>query len=56
MAAFLDQIVAKTRRKVDEAKRGADLDLFYIANWSLRFDLTIMIRTVLVGLTGRNVF
>jgi exopolysaccharide biosynthesis polyprenyl glycosylphosphotransferase len=41
---------------LEKAKRGADLDLFYIANWSLRFDLTIMIRTVLVGLTGRNVF
>jgi len=41
---------------LEKASRGADLDLFYIANWSLRFDLTIMIRTVLVGLAGRNVF
>ncbi|WP_158932290.1 exopolysaccharide biosynthesis polyprenyl glycosylphosphotransferase [Acidisphaera sp. S103] len=41
---------------LEKAKRGADLDLFYIANWSLRFDLTIMIRTLLVGLAGRNVF
>ncbi|HEX4367004.1 MAG TPA: exopolysaccharide biosynthesis polyprenyl glycosylphosphotransferase [Rhodopila sp.] len=41
---------------VAKASRGADLDLYYIANWSLRFDLTIMIRTLLGGLAGRNVF
>jgi putative colanic acid biosynthesis UDP-glucose lipid carrier transferase len=41
---------------MDKANRGADLDLFYVANWSLRFDLKIMLKTVLRGLAGRDVF
>jgi putative colanic acid biosynthesis UDP-glucose lipid carrier transferase len=41
---------------VDKANLGADLDLFYIANWSLRLDIKIMIRTVFRDLVGRNVF
>jgi Undecaprenyl-phosphate glucose phosphotransferase len=39
-----------------KASRGADLDLYYIANWSLRLDMKIMIRTVVAGLVGRDVF
>jgi putative colanic acid biosynthesis UDP-glucose lipid carrier transferase len=39
-----------------KASRGADLDLYYIANWSLRLDLKIMIRTIVAGLVGRDVF
>lgn len=41
---------------LEKANRGADLDLYYIANWSLKLDLKIMILTVLTGLFGRNVF
>ncbi len=41
---------------LEKANRGAELDLYYIANWSLKFDLKIMILTVLTGLFGRNVF
>ena len=41
---------------VEKAARGAELDLFYVANWSPKFDLKIMIRTVITGLIGRNVF
>ena len=41
---------------LEKAKRGADLDLYYIANWSPKLDIKIMLRTVLVGLIGRNVF
>ena len=41
---------------MDKANRGADLDLFYVANWSLRFDLKIMLKTVFRGLAGRDVF
>ena len=40
----------------EKASRGADLDLYYIANWSPRFDIRIMVRTVVTGLVGRNVF
>ncbi len=41
---------------LEKANRGADLDLYYIANWSPKLDLKIMLKTVLVGLVGRNVF
>jgi putative colanic acid biosynthesis UDP-glucose lipid carrier transferase len=41
---------------VEKANRGADLDLYYIANWSLRLDIKIMLMTLFRGLFGRNVF
>ncbi len=41
---------------VDKAKRGVDLDLHYIENWSLWLDVKIMIRTLSTGMFGRNVF
>jgi putative colanic acid biosynthesis UDP-glucose lipid carrier transferase len=41
---------------VEKASRGADLDLYYVANWSLLFDIKIMIKTLITGLIGRNVF
>jgi putative colanic acid biosynthesis UDP-glucose lipid carrier transferase len=41
---------------LEKANRGAELDLFYVANWSPRFDLRIMVRTIVTGLVGRNVF
>jgi polysaccharide biosynthesis protein PslA len=41
---------------MEKASRGADLDLYYIANWSLRLDLKIMLMTLIRGLAGRNVF
>lgn len=40
----------------DKARTGVDLDIHYIENWSLWFDFKIMLRTVLVGLFGRDVF
>jgi putative colanic acid biosynthesis UDP-glucose lipid carrier transferase len=41
---------------LEKASRGADLDLFYVANWSPILDLKIMIRTIVAGLGGRDVF
>jgi putative colanic acid biosynthesis UDP-glucose lipid carrier transferase len=41
---------------MEKASRGADLDLYYIANWSLRLDLKIMLITLIRGLVGRDVF
>lgn len=41
---------------MEKANRGADLDLDYIANWSLRFDMKIIAKTLIHGLIGRNVF
>ncbi|HUB48748.1 MAG TPA: exopolysaccharide biosynthesis polyprenyl glycosylphosphotransferase [Acetobacteraceae bacterium] len=41
---------------MDKANRGADLDLYYVANWSLRLDITIMLKTLFRGMAGRNVF
>lgn len=39
-----------------KARRGVELDLEYIDNWSVWLDLLIMARTVMGGLWGRNVF
>jgi polysaccharide biosynthesis protein PslA len=41
---------------MEKANLGAELDLYYIANWSLRLDIRIMLITVVRGLVGRNVF
>jgi lipopolysaccharide/colanic/teichoic acid biosynthesis glycosyltransferase len=41
---------------LEKAHRSADLDLWYVANWSLTFDLQIMIRTILFGLVDRSSF
>ncbi len=41
---------------VEKAARGAELDLYYIANWSPKLDIKIMIRTLVTGLIGRDVF
>lgn len=43
-------------RDEHKARRGVQLDLHYIENWSLWLDLRIMVRTVFVGLAGRDVF
>jgi lipopolysaccharide/colanic/teichoic acid biosynthesis glycosyltransferase len=41
---------------MEKANMGAELDLYYIANWSLRLDIRIMLITVVRGLVGRDVF
>jgi|JI7StandDraft_1071085.scaffolds.fasta_scaffold58454_3 Undecaprenyl-phosphate glucose phosphotransferase len=41
---------------VEKAARGVTLDLHYIENWSIWFDLRIMVLTVVRGLAGRDVF
>lgn len=41
---------------VAKAERGVELDLHYIANWSLRLDVKIMARTLMIGMAGRDVF
>ena len=41
---------------VEKARRGVELDTYYIENWSLWFDLKIMARTLLVGMVGRDIF
>ncbi|GGB30212.1 hypothetical protein GCM10011505_09470 [Tistrella bauzanensis] len=40
----------------DKAKRGVELDLQYIENWTLWFDIRIMVRTLFGGMAGRDVF
>jgi putative colanic acid biosynthesis UDP-glucose lipid carrier transferase len=42
-------------RSLEGAQRSVELDIEYITQWSLWFDIKIMMRTVMV-LTGRNVF
>ncbi|HEY1720279.1 MAG TPA: exopolysaccharide biosynthesis polyprenyl glycosylphosphotransferase [Magnetospirillaceae bacterium] len=41
---------------IDKAKRGVDLDISYIENWSLWLDIKIMLRTLAIGMVGRDVF
>ena len=41
---------------VEKARRGVDLDMHYIENWSIWLDIRIMARTLLIGMAGRNVF
>ncbi|BBK29635.1 putative colanic acid biosynthesis UDP-glucose lipid carrier transferase [Stella humosa] len=41
---------------VEKAARGVKLDLHYIENWSIWFDIRIMFLTVVRGLAGRDVF
>ncbi|MCR0982317.1 sugar transferase [Roseomonas populi] len=43
-------------RSPENARRSIEMDLHYMTHWSLWLDLKIMIRTLLVGLAGRNVF
>ena len=43
-------------RDPDNARKSIEMDLYYITHWSLWLDLRIMVRTILVGLAGRNVF
>jgi lipopolysaccharide/colanic/teichoic acid biosynthesis glycosyltransferase len=31
-------------------------DIFYVDNWSLSFDVQILLRTVVIGLVGRNAY
>jgi putative colanic acid biosynthesis UDP-glucose lipid carrier transferase len=43
-------------RDPDNARKSIEMDLYYITHWSLWLDLRIMVRTIFVGLAGRNVF
>jgi len=43
-------------RSVEQARRSVAMDMYYISNWSLWLDIKIMLRTLLVGMTGRNVY
>lgn len=41
---------------IEKARAGVELDIHYIENWSLWFDLKIMLSTITTGLFGRDVF
>jgi Undecaprenyl-phosphate glucose phosphotransferase len=41
---------------LEKARRGVDLDLHYMRNWSLQLDLRIMIRTLTLHMAGPKVF
>ena len=41
---------------VEKAQRGVELDLFYIENWSIWFDIRIMLLTITKGMAGASVF
>ncbi|MGQ3028093.1 MAG: exopolysaccharide biosynthesis polyprenyl glycosylphosphotransferase [Ferrovibrionaceae bacterium] len=41
---------------IEKARRGVELDTYYVENWSLWFDFKIMLRTLVLGMVGRDVF
>ena len=43
-------------RSIGNARRSIELDLEYIGNWSIWLDFKIMLRTVLVAMSGPEVF
>ncbi|EHL96038.1 exopolysaccharide biosynthesis polyprenyl glycosylphosphotransferase [Acetobacteraceae bacterium AT-5844] len=43
-------------RDPENARKSIEMDLYYITHWSLWLDIRIMVRTLFVGLAGRNVF
>jgi putative colanic acid biosynthesis UDP-glucose lipid carrier transferase len=43
-------------RTLDKMKRRIDFDLEYLRNWSLKLDLMIIMRTILIVLKDRNAY
>jgi lipopolysaccharide/colanic/teichoic acid biosynthesis glycosyltransferase len=43
-------------RSMRNAERSVEMDLKYIMNWSIWLDFQIMLRTVLVAMSGDDVF
>ncbi|HQT63339.1 MAG TPA: exopolysaccharide biosynthesis polyprenyl glycosylphosphotransferase [Acidocella sp.] len=41
---------------IEQIERRVAHDIYYIENWSLTFDLIILVKTIFVGFTGKNVF
>jgi Undecaprenyl-phosphate glucose phosphotransferase len=41
---------------IEQIERRVEHDIFYIDNWSLMLDLVILIKTLFVGLSGKNTF
>ena len=41
---------------LDKMKRRIDFDLEYLRNWSLKLDLMIIMRTLLIVLKDRNAY
>ncbi len=41
---------------IEQIERRVEHDIYYIENWSLTFDLIILVKTIFVGFTGRNAF
>ncbi len=41
---------------LEQIERRVEHDIYYIENWSLTFDIVILLRTVLVGFMGKNAF
>jgi putative colanic acid biosynthesis UDP-glucose lipid carrier transferase len=42
--------------EIVKARRGVDLDMAYVENWSLALDIRIMLRTIFAGMFGPKVF
>jgi putative colanic acid biosynthesis UDP-glucose lipid carrier transferase len=43
-------------KTLEDIKARVQHDIYYVENWSLLFDLKILLRTALICLTGRNAY
>ena len=43
-------------RSLDKMEKRVQYDLYYIENWSLLFDLRIILRTIFVGFSHPNAY
>jgi len=41
---------------IEQIQKRVEFDLYYIENWSVWFDLKIIVRTILGGFTGRHAY
>jgi lipopolysaccharide/colanic/teichoic acid biosynthesis glycosyltransferase len=43
-------------KSLEDMKERIQHDIYYVENWSLLFDLKILVMTFLICLTGRNAY
>ena len=55
-AGAVERMRSNALRSMDNAQRSVEMDVEYIMSWSIWLDVRIMLRTVLVAMSGPEVF